>query len=156
MKIPWCSTSTRMLTLSYKNYQYGTLFHHFVCTIYRYGFVDGFNLSADGLDSLLKLCHLDYYNTVFRLPCYSYWNKRLLSFKRPPRPPPAAPPDPWNLINAPGVYYIIYGSCITMRQDTRPFAQVTQASHVRRRQRRAQPIKTRRNRSETMKNTTNV
>ena len=72
MKIPWCSTRTRMLTLSYKNYQYGTLFRHFVCTKYRYGFVNGLDLSADGLDSLLKLCHLDYYNTVFRLPCYSY------------------------------------------------------------------------------------
>ena len=45
--------------------------------IYRYGFVDGLELLADGLDSLLKLCHLDYYNTVLRLPCYSYLNKRL-------------------------------------------------------------------------------
>ena len=61
-----------MLTLSYKNYQYGTLFHHFVRTIYRYGFVDGLGLSADGLDSLLKLCHVDYYNAILRLPCYSY------------------------------------------------------------------------------------
>ena len=44
----------------------------FPATLYiRYGFVDGLDLSADGLDSLLKLCHLDYYNTVFRLPCYS-------------------------------------------------------------------------------------
>ena len=39
--------------------------------------VDGLDLSADGHDSLLKLCHLDYYNTVFRLLCYSYKNKRL-------------------------------------------------------------------------------
>ena len=56
-----------------------TLVHDedFVCTIYHYGFVDGLDLSADVLDSLLKLWHLDYYNTVFRLPCYSYYNKRL-------------------------------------------------------------------------------
>ena len=49
-----------------------TLFCHFVCTIYCYGFVDGLDLSAHVLDSLLKLCHLDYYNTIFRIPCYSY------------------------------------------------------------------------------------
>ena len=49
-----------MLTFSYKNYQY------------PYEFVDGLDLSADGLDSLVKFCHIGYYNTVFRLPCYSY------------------------------------------------------------------------------------
>ena len=74
-----------MLTLSYKNYQYGTLFRHFVCTKYRYGFVDGLDLSANGLDSLLKLCHLVYYNIVFRLSCINAsLFKLLLSFKRPP------------------------------------------------------------------------
>ena len=39
---------------------------------YRYGFVDGLDLSADRLDSVLKLCHLVYYNTISGLPCYSY------------------------------------------------------------------------------------
>ena len=40
--------------------------------IYYYGCVDSSNVSADGLDSLLKLCRIGYYNTVFRLPCYSH------------------------------------------------------------------------------------
>ena len=74
MKIPWCSTRTRMLTLSYKN---------FIPLWITYGFVDGLDLSADGLDSLLKLCHLDYFNTLFRLPCYSYQNKRLSLLNAP-------------------------------------------------------------------------
>ena len=62
-----------MLTLSYNNYQYPLppLCMHHTPLLY------GLDLSADVLDSLLKLCHLDYYNTVFRLPCYSYYNKRL-------------------------------------------------------------------------------
>ena len=61
-----------MLTMSYGIRATSTLFRHFVSTIYNYGFVNGLDLSADVLDSLLKLCHLDYYTNVFRLPCYSY------------------------------------------------------------------------------------
>ena len=69
MKIPWCSTRTRVLTMSYKNYQYPFLplcMYHISLWICR-----RLDLPADGLDSLLKLCHLDHYNTVFRLPCYT-------------------------------------------------------------------------------------
>ena len=62
-----------MLTMRYKNYQYTfpplCVYH---ISLRSYGFVDSLDLSADGLDSLLKLCLLDYYITVFRLPCYSY------------------------------------------------------------------------------------
>ena len=75
----------------------------FSATLYRYGFVDGLDLSADGLDSLLQLCHLDYYNTVFRLPCYMLRLSLLhASYVLNAPPPPLF--DPWNLIKAPGVY----------------------------------------------------
>ena len=55
-----------MLTLSYNNYQYPLppLCMHHTPLLY------GLDLSADVLDSLLKLCHLDYYNTVFRSSSY--------------------------------------------------------------------------------------
>ena len=78
-----------------------TIFHCFAYTIYRYEFVDGLDSSVDGLDSLLKLCHIGYY-------IMPYLGHHVTVIRILNAPPPPTTPQTFEIYLTPLAFFCLF------------------------------------------------